>query len=531
MALNRPVTVVVLAKYKEIFENNFLQSCSRLLPGVDIVLVHDGQEIDTGCLPSPLWTVIQGPEQFSMAGNGNLGLKAVPKDHDVLYCGDDVRFLSEKTIEKLQEVAYSDEKIGVLSPKIIGRGSPAQVNVQGTQQIPPFMMWFPCVYIKREVFDKIGYLDEQFNNFGSDDLDFCIRAVLSGFKLCVTDAVAVEHEASPEGGPSTFVKKLGVNEYLSQQDASFGKFREKWKLSNEDMQEYLRTGNIEIFRGEKKQDPVSSPAEAMRILKAKSLYIATPAYGGMMTVNYVNSLLGLITLCREVGVQYKVSFKYNESLIPRARNEMAHDFTHHSKEFTDFIFIDADIGFEPRDILSLLIHDEEVVGAPCVRKSLNWKRIINVVNKNGGTIFTDEQMMRLGGEYVINFPPDATPSSMNLGQMIEVMDVGTGIMRIKREVFDKVEKAFPDRWYMPMGGEATKEPTYMFFQSGLDEDSKTYNKSGLPDYVPEDYAFCRLCRKTGVKVWLAPWMKTSHMGAMAFQGDLVTVAQAGGNLR
>src|ERR1700740_2609081 len=113
----KPVTIVVLAKYKEVFQP-FYDSVQRFAVGIPVVLVRDGDEV-----PTPTgWTIIQGPEKFSMGGNGNLGLKAVPPDHDILYCGDDVRFLVEDTVNKIQSDAYTDEKIGILSPRIIGRG-------------------------------------------------------------------------------------------------------------------------------------------------------------------------------------------------------------------------------------------------------------------------------------------------------------------------------------------------------------------------------------------------------------------------
>src|SRR5208282_5087740 len=178
--IKKPVTIVVLAKYKEIFQK-FVESVEKYEPTRTIVLVADGKEPyealkDLTPERASSWALINGPEKFEMAGNGNLGLKAVPADHDILYVGDDVRFTQENTIEKLQEIAYSKPNIGLLSPKLVGRGSPLQLNPPAKlASVPPLQMWFPCIYIKREIIDKIGYLDEQFNDFGCDDFDYCIR--------------------------------------------------------------------------------------------------------------------------------------------------------------------------------------------------------------------------------------------------------------------------------------------------------------------------------------------------------------------
>ena len=44
-----------------------------------------------------------------------------------------------------------------------------------------FLCFF-CVMIRREVFDKIGKIDEEFNNGYCDDNDFCYRALKAGYK-------------------------------------------------------------------------------------------------------------------------------------------------------------------------------------------------------------------------------------------------------------------------------------------------------------------------------------------------------------
>jgi len=201
-------------------------------------------------------------------------------------------------------------------------------------------------------------------------------------------------------------------------------------------------------------------------------------------------------------------------------------------DFTDFFFIDADIGFDPRDVVSLVLHEEPIIGSPCVRKNLRLDRVANAVRSNPTKDFSIDEMQKMLGEFVVNFPPNSAPSAMNLGQMIEVQDVGTGLMRVRREVFQKVQETFPERWFIPMMGEGEEAtPQYMYFQSCIDEESAKNNPSGYPHYIAEDYAFCRLAKKAGIKIYLAPWLKTTHAGTYLFQGDLEVVAKNGGKLR
>ncbi len=216
----RPVTVVVLSRFADIFQG-FRESVDAFLPTVPRVLVRDGEEIN---LPlDDRWTVVQGPEKFLMAVNGSLGWKTAPADSDILYIGDDARLKQSDTVERLQRDAYSDPKIGIISPKITGEiGSFVQASPNPTGiTYSKGRLAFVCVYIKREVIEKIGYLDPIFSGaYGCDDSDYCYRAKLSGYKLAVTPNVVVEHRHAA----STFAR-TGVG---SDCRTGAEKFADKW---------------------------------------------------------------------------------------------------------------------------------------------------------------------------------------------------------------------------------------------------------------------------------------------------------------
>jgi len=539
---NRHVSIVVLTKYKDIF-NDFYKSKLFYELSRDLIIVRDGSEVPDNFAYGPMLPrnekIIQGNTKFSMAGNGNIGLKAVPKEHDILYVGDDIRFLEHSTIDRLQEIAYEHPDVGILSPRLLGRGSTAQRNPEEFAYVPPLLMWFPCVYIKREVIDKIGYLDEQFSDFGCDDFDYCIRTLLAGYKLAVTGKVTVEHKDT-NGGPTTFVRNLGIETWRAQELMAQQKVCAKYKINYNEFQA-LAKGDLSVLKDKEKQQVSASEEyvglacsqkEAPEYLKKQGLFIATPVYGGnSLTVNYINSLLGLVNLCRDLGIPFQISFMYNESLITRARNIMVKDFL--ATQNTHFLFIDCDISFNPYDIILMMMQKEEVIGAPCVKKGLRWDRIINAIENNPKKKqYTGTDLEKITGQYVVNFLKDKTPASFDLGKLLEVRSVGTGLMMVKRHVFERISEKVKDRWYvMPLDETDAKVPIYMYFQAGLDYESRELNPTGLPDYASEDYGFCQLCREVGVRVWLAPWLKTEHFGTYLFHGDLKSVADSGGGLR
>ena len=187
------VSIAVLGKFPDIF-NGFVISAEQYLPSIPKVFVRDGDLI---AMPTgPLWTCIQGPEVFSNPGNANLAWQAAAPDSDILYCGDDVRFLQPNTWELLQEIAYSDPSIGVLSPRIIGAaGNNLQLypTLEGITYSHQRLAYI-CVYIKREAIDKAGYMDEEFGgSYGYDDDSHCWKVQQAGYKLAVTSKVSVEH--------------------------------------------------------------------------------------------------------------------------------------------------------------------------------------------------------------------------------------------------------------------------------------------------------------------------------------------------
>jgi GT2 family glycosyltransferase len=222
----RPVTIVVLGKYKAVFDG-FRRDVEHRFPGVPKVFVRDGDEIE----PPAGWAVVQGPQKFSMAGNANLGWKAADASSDILYVGDDVRFTSSDAIERLQEAAYSDPEIGIVSPRIIGGCNQRnQIDPPEGVSYSERRLCFICVYIKREVVDRVGWMDEQFRDYSPDDTDYCLRVKEAGYRLAVTSAVTVRHGLNADG-TNTF--RMNRTDYESQFQRGLEQLKAKWGHTSE----------------------------------------------------------------------------------------------------------------------------------------------------------------------------------------------------------------------------------------------------------------------------------------------------------
>ena len=262
-------------------------------------------------------------------------------------------------------------------------------------------------------------------------------------------------------------------------------------------------------------------------LKKHKLFIATPMYGGMAHGLYIKSCLDLQTTFNQYGIETKFSFLFNESLITRARNYLVDEFLR--SDYTHMMFIDSDIHFSPKDVIALLALDKDVIGGPYPKKSINWPNVAHAARNHPD--LEPRELENLVGEYVFNVVKGT--SSFQVSEPLNVLEIGTGHMMIKRHVFDKMKDAYPMIHYKPDHvGQANFDGTryiHAFFDTVIDtKDSIT--GGGSDRYLSEDYMFCQMWRKIGGEIYLCPWMKTAHIGTYHFTGDMAAVANFVGEM-
>lgn len=236
----------------------------------------------------------------------------------------------------------------------------------------------------------------------------------------------------------------------------------------------------------------------MSIYKDISILVVTPAYGGQVFAGYLTSLLKLERLCKDKGIFVDYEFCYNESLIPRARNTLAHTFMISTK-YTHLLCLDADIEFEPEDIIKMLDYNKPLVGGVYPKKKIDWDKITELVNKNNETPLTSDMIQSMTKEPVLILLDD---KNVNMNDdFIETRYTGTGILLIQRNVLEKMRESFPNDTY-----NAVNTIYFRFFDTEL--------KNGV--YLSEDYWFCDRWRELGGNVYIYTKFRCRHWGTYAY---------------
>ena len=228
-------------------------------------------------------------------------------------------------------------------------------------------------------------------------------------------------------------------------------------------------------------------------LKKPSVYIGMPCYDSVK-VQTCSSLLDTFSTLGKNGVECK--FKSIQTCyVTHARNMLTCAFLHSGCDY--LLFVDADVEFDPEAVLRMLVPKKDLVCTP-----------YRVKNK--------PQVE----EYTVSFP-DPQAISILPWDLAEILEGPAGLMLISRNVFEVLMKKYPElkcefpdetkaKFNRVIGTETDAVGKYLWNFWG------TPFKDGI--YKGEDFAFCNLCTKAGLKLYanLDSW--TTHHGSWGFKG-------------
>lgn len=236
------------------------------------------------------------------------------------------------------------------------------------------------------------------------------------------------------------------------------------------------------------------------MLKAH-VVVATPAYNSQTTVDYTQSLLNNVNYASQNGVLVTTVMIGNESLITRARNTLASIFLHHAETMkeqtgikpTHLCFIDADMGFPPDTLLSLVDSKVECVGAPVRLKGATeeGKPVYNVIPFPSST-----------EEAAVLSTYDREIDS----KLKPVKKIGTAIFCLEYDIVKLLAKDAPQYKgnALRRGADVPMDMNYDIFQTKVVDE----------ELLSEDYFVCQKLWSLGIPVFCNYGIETSHTGML-----------------
>lgn len=243
----------------------------------------------------------------------------------------------------------------------------------------------------------------------------------------------------------------------------------------------------------------------------KGLYplIVVPTHDGRIFVNSVTSMLQISKIFGEQNIPFDILFHQGESLITRARNNCVAYFLEHT-HFTHLFWLDSDIGFSPDSFFRILNSGYDVVGGVYPLKTEGWPETGLPQN------MTEMEFKAKYQRYTVNLnvPEEQEEVTITIQPdgFLEISEIPTGFMCVKRSVFEKMMQTYPELKYVPDSlGVKDKGLHYRFFDVTVDPITNRY--------LSEDYYFCHLWSKMGGKIYVDALSNLTHQGTKVYSGN------------
>src|SRR5579863_9068243 len=237
------------------------------------------------------------------------------------------------------------------------------------------------------------------------------------------------------------------------------------------------------------------------------LTIGTPCFGGQVSWLYAVSLLKLQKAFSQRGWNINYLLQAGDALVTRARQTIICHFLDNPNA-SHLLFIDADIGFEPEQVIRLLEFDADVTAAVYPVKQINWDKIPAAVQAGRSPLESATLL------YVVE--RDATEDIVIRRGFMKSRYAGTGFLMIRRSVLEAMIEHYPELRYThehrgddPLVGSRWRSA---LFNCMVDQ------KSGY--YLSEDFSFCRRWTDMGGEIWVDYTSRLNHVGLMVYRGNM-----------
>lgn len=215
-----------------------------------------------------------------------------------------------------------------------------------------------------------------------------------------------------------------------------------------------------------------------------SLFIATPSYEGKVTVPYLLSFADTLGYLKGKGIKTFFEIRKSSTLLPTERNILFENF--YQSDATHILCVDADIGWEAADVVSMLLKDKDII---C-----------------GAYISRHEHDL-----YVFQPYSDDPSQMVSSNGLIRIKSIGMGFMLISRIAIQRMRDNLPQYKYEQPSIDLRTKKGYAFCDTEV--------RDGV--HYGEDYTFCYRAELSGNKLWVDPTIKLNHAEKVGTLKDIL----------
>ncbi len=244
--MKKRVTIIILTWNGLHYTRQCLKSLRKntAFEDYDVIVSDNGSQDGTPeyIRTLPWVKLIENGSNLGFVKGNNVAIRQSDPESDVLLLNNDTEIEDQDWLSKMQETAYKDTSIGIVGCRL---KRPNGILQHAGTYMPKELFWgqqigsnekdigqynrdrevegvvFACVYIKREVLNTIGLLDEDYFSY-FEDTDYCLKAKLAGYKVYCCGSTSVIHLENT----SAEVNQVRLSDFFF---ASQKIFKRKWE--------------------------------------------------------------------------------------------------------------------------------------------------------------------------------------------------------------------------------------------------------------------------------------------------------------
>lgn len=235
------------------------------------------------------------------------------------------------------------------------------------------------------------------------------------------------------------------------------------------------------------------------------LFIPIICYNHTCNTKYMFSLIKLLFTLHNNNIQcsiYPITF---DSLISRARNAAIAQFMT-DYDNTHILFIDADIEFNPDDVIKMLNTNKSVISSGYPQKWLDINKIQSIFKRD----YIPTNPLELCTNHSIHLIKEQP-----ISELMKANYCTTGFLLIQRNVIEQMIDKYPERKYInDIDGYTSSNPDYFYNLFTIEINPNTNR------YESEDYGFCRLWRNINGEIYIHTNVSLIHHGWFGYEGNI-----------